>query len=235
MTESKLTDLLEEAFVRCRDLEVPLAGRLQAFADEVQGLGPHFQTAIDALVSRLAQTNAGASAPKVGEPMPAFLLPDEQGRLVRLEDFLDEGPVALAFNRGHWCPYCRINIDALARAEEEVAAEHRHIVAIVPDRQRFAMWLKSDAKAPFPILTDIDNGYAMTLDLAIYVGDQLKQMMVSSGWDPAVSQGTDNWMLPIPATFIVGTDGIVRGRFVDPDYRTRMAIEDMLAALRSAT
>lgn len=235
MTDSKLADLLEEAFVRCRNLELPLADRLQAFANDVRGLGPHFQIAIDALVTRLAQSNAGATAPKVGEPMPAFLLPDEQGRLVRLEDFLDEGPVALAFNRGHWCPYCRINIDALARAEEEVGAEHRHIVAIVPDRQRFAMWLKSDAKAPFPILTDMDNGYAMTLGLAIYVGDELRQMMVSSGWDPAVSQGTENWMLPIPATFIVGTDGIVRGRFVDPDYRTRMAIEDMLATLRSAT
>ena len=235
MTDSKLADLLEEAFVRCRNLELSLAERLQAFANDVRGLGPHFQIAIDALVTRLAQSNAGATAPKVGEPMPAFLLPDEQGRLVRLEDFLDEGPVALAFNRGHWCPYCRINIDALARAEEEVGAEHRHIVAIVPDRQRFAMWLKSDAKAPFPVLTDVDNGYAMTLGLAFYVGDELKQMMVSSGWDPAVSQGTDNWMLPIPATFIVGTDGIVRGRFVDPDYRTRMAIEDMLATLRSAT
>jgi hypothetical protein len=32
-----------------------------------------------------------------------------------------------------------------------------------------------------------------------------------------------------------GTDGIVRARFVDPDYRVRMATEDMLAALRSAT
>ena len=91
-----------------------------------------------------------------------------------------------------------------------------------------------DAKAPFPVLTDMDNGYAMTVGLAFYVGDELKHMMISSGWDPSVSQGTDNWMLPIPATFIVGTDGIVRGRFVDPD-RTRMAIEDMLAALRSAT
>ena len=235
MTESKLTDLLEDAFVRCRNLEVPLADRLQAFANEVRGLGPHFQTTIDALVNRLAQSNAGASAPKVGEPMPTFLLPDEQGQLVRLEDLLREGPVALAFNRGHWCPYCRINIDALACAEEEVAAEHRHIAAIVPDRQKFALWLKSDAKAPFPVLTDMDNGYAMTLGLAIYVGDELKHMMISSGWDPAVSQGTDNWMLPIPATFVVGTDGIVRARFVDPDYRVRMAIEDMLAALRSAS
>ncbi len=74
----------------------------------------------------------------------------------------------------------------------------------------------------------------MSLGLAICVGDEMKHMMISSGWDPSVSQGTDNWMLPIPATFIVGTDGIVYARFADPDCRMRMAIEDMLAALRPA-
>jgi peroxiredoxin len=234
MTEPTLNDQVEEAFLRCRNLDVPLADRLQAFANEVARLGPHFQAIVDALVARLAESHAGATAPKAGEPMPGFLLPDEQGRLVRLEALLSEGPVALSFNRGHWCPYCRINVDALARAEQEIAGEHRHIAAIVPDRQRFAAWLKSDAKAPFPVLSDMDNGYATTLGLSIYVGDELKHMMVSSGWDPSVSQGTSNWMLPIPATFIVGTDGIVCARFVDPDYRLRMSIEDMIAALRSA-
>ena len=230
-----ISDILEEAFIRCRNLEVPLADRLQAFANEVRRLGPHFAAAVDALVSHLVESNAGVAAPKVGEPMPTFLLPNEQGRLVRLDDLLGEGPVAIAFNRGHWCPYCRINIDALSRAEAEIAAEHRHVAAIVPDRQKFAAWLKSDARAPFPVLTDMDNGYAMSLGLAISVGDEMKRMMLSSGWDPSVSQGTDNWMLPIPATFIVGTDGIVHARFVDPDYRMRMATEDMIAALRSTT
>jgi hypothetical protein len=86
---------------------------------------------------------------------------------------------------------------------------------------------------PFPILSDMDNGYAMSLDLAFWVGEELKKLMISCGWDPAVSQGTENWVLPIPATFIVGTDGIVSARFVDPDYRMRMAIEDLVAALRS--
>lgn len=234
MTDPKLTDLLEESFLRCRDLEAPLADRLNAFANELRSLGPHFQATVDALVSRLAASGAGAAAPKVGEPMPEFLLPDDQGRLIRLEDFLNEGPVALAFNRGHWCPYCRINIDALARAQEEIASERCQIAAIVPDRQRFTVWLKSDTGAKFPVLTDMDNGYAMTLGLAIYVGDALKRLMASSGWDPSVSQGTDNWMLPIPATFIVGTDGIVRARFVEPDFRVRMTIEEMLAALRAA-
>lgn len=224
---------LKLAFIRCRDLQASPAARLQAFANELRRLRPHFAEAVDALVNRLVQSDAGATAPKLGEPMPEFLLPDEQGRLVRLYDLLGEGPVAIAFNRGQWCPHCRINVDALARAEEEVATEHRHIAAIVPDRQKFAMRLKSDTKAPFPVLTDVD-GDAMSLGLAFSVGDQMKHMMVNSGWDPSVSRGTDNWTLPIPATFIVGTDGIVHARFVDPDYRTRMAIDDMLEALRSA-
>ncbi len=234
MAERPLSEILEETFVRCRDMEVPLADRLQAFASEVRRMGPHFATTVDAFVDRLMENGAGKTAPKVGDPMPPFVLPDEDGKLVSLQSLLEEGPVAIAFHRGYWCPYCRININALARAEEEIGAERKHITAIVPDRQKFTAWLKSDAKAPFSILTDMDNGYAMSLDLAIWVGDEMKELMVSSGWDPAVSQGTEDWALPIPATFIVGTDGIITARFVDPDYRMRMAIEDMVAALRSA-
>lgn len=52
------------------------------------------------------------------------------------------------------------------------------------------------------------------------------------GHDIASFQGNESWILPIPATFVVGRDGIVRARFVDPDYRKRMAIDDLIAALR---
>jgi hypothetical protein len=79
----------------------------------------------------------------------------------------------------------------------------------------FAMWLKSDAKTPFPVLTDMDNGYAMSPGLAIYVGDELKDMMVRSGWDPSVSHGTE-LDAAIPASFVIGTDGIVQVRLSTP-------------------
>jgi peroxiredoxin len=62
----------------------------------------------------------------------------------------------------------------------------------------------------------------------------MQGLMSSAGWDVARSQGSDTWLLPVPATFVVGTDGEVKARFVDPDYRKRMAIEDLLSALRSA-
>ncbi|HEX9768515.1 MAG TPA: hypothetical protein VGA50_04990 [Kiloniellales bacterium] len=49
-----------------------------------------------------------------------------------------------------------------------------------------------------------------------------------------MSQGTENWVLPIPATYVVNSDSIITARFVDPDYRMRMAVDDLLAGLRSA-
>jgi hypothetical protein len=49
--------------------------------------------------------------------------------------------------------------------------------------------------------------------------------------DPPTFQGTSSWMLPIPATFVVSQDGLIRARFIDPDHCNRMMISDMLAAM----
>jgi peroxiredoxin len=39
--------------------------------------------------------------------------------------------------------------------------------------------------------------------------------------------------VPIPATFVVGKDGRILARYVDPDFRNRMDIEDIIAALKA--
>jgi peroxiredoxin len=234
MNSKPLSELLEEAFVQCRDMDASLAERLQAFADAVRELGPIFQSSVDDLVARLRAHEVGDNSPKPGEKMPDFVLPDERGQLVSLGQLLEKGPVAVTFHRGHWCPYCRINTRALAEAQEQIAAQGGQVAAIMPDRQHFTAELKAQSEAPFPILTDIDNGYALSLNLAFWVGEEMQKLMCQAGWDVAPSQGSDTWLLPIPATFVVGTDGEVKARFVDPDYRKRMTIEDLLAALKAA-
>lgn len=234
MNSKPLSQLLEEAFVQCRDMDASLAERLQAFADAVRRFGPQFQDAVDQVVARLREHDVGENAPKPGEPMPNFILPDERGRLISLESLLEKGPVAVTFHRGYWCPYCRINTRALAEAQEQIAAEGGQVAAIMPDREHFTAELKAASDAPFPILTDFDNGYALSLGLAFWVGQEMQDLMTRAGWDVSRSQGSDTWLLPVPATFVVGTDGKVQARFVDPDYRKRMTIEDLLSALRSA-
>ena len=104
----------------------------------------------------------------------------------------------------------------------------------MPDRQEFAAEFKSEAGASFPVLTDLDNAYAMSLNLAVWMGAELKQMIASAGFDVPAYQGNNSWIVPIPATFVVGTDQVITARFVDPDYRRRMGLEELLVALRAA-
>jgi peroxiredoxin len=231
MTADFGRETLDEAFRRVSNLDASLQERLRTFADTVSRGRPEFAAAVDRLVTRLRHYGAGESAPRIGEPMPSFVLPDETTQMVSLDSLLDRGPVAVIFHRGHWCPYCRINIDALAEAHKELSAGGGQIVAIMPDRQKFTAELKSQSNAPFPILTDANNGYAMSLNLAIWVGAEIQKLM-EGRLDLLAFQGNNSWILPIPATFVVGRDALIRARFMDPDYRNRMMMSDMLAAMR---
>ena len=233
MTSPPAEKTIDDAFVRCRDMNASVNERLACFAQAVRRFTPSFADAADRLVARLQSVGAGVAAPRAGDPMPPFYLPDESGHLVNLDQILRKGPAAVTFHRGHWCPYCRINVNALVTAQREIAAEGGQVVVIMPERQEFAAGFKSEAHAPFPVLTDIDNGYALSLNLMIWVGAEMVKMMAERSRDLPEYQGNNTWMLPIPATFVVGKDGIVRARFVDPDYRKRMEIDDMIAALKS--
>jgi peroxiredoxin len=137
------------------------------------------------------------------------------------------------FYRGHWCPFCRLNIRAVIRAFDQIKASGGQVVAIMPEVQQFARKFKSDSGAPFPVLTDLDNGYALSLNLAIWLGTEIKRLL--SHQDMPNFHGNDGWLLPIPATFVIGRDGRVKARFVDPDFRKRMEIDDLIAAIESAS
>ncbi len=231
MAEKSFAELLEETTENSRMMDTPLSERLKAVADEVNRLSPEFAGVVARMVARLEANRVGQSAPQIGELMPDFILPDERGKLVRLENLLEQGPVVVSFHRGHWCPYCRLNADGLARIAPDIKRFGAQIVAISPETHQFGAELKSYAKAPFPILSDVDNGYALELNLLFWVGDEKREAMQAGGFDIAPYQGNETWMLPIPATFIVGRDGLVKARYIDPDYRRRMELDAILAAL----
>jgi len=216
-------------------MDASLAERLETFAEAVRTQWPGFSEAVERLVTRLRESGVGEAAPKTGEPMPPFILPDENGHLVSLENLLRQGPIAVTFHRGHWCPYCRISINALAKVHDVIVGDGAQIVAIIPERQKYATEFKNDGHIRFPVLADMDNGYAMSLNLAFWMGEEMIEFMRRRpDRDIAKFQGNDSWILPIPATFVVDRSGTISARFVDPDYRKRMAIDDLVMALRSA-
>lgn len=225
---------LKGAFQHAHDLDTDVNGKLRVYSDAIRQFSPAYAGAVDQLVERLLAAGAGEDAPRPGEPLPPFVLPDDAGHLVSLEQLLSKGPAVIMFHRGHWCPWCRISAHALAQAQKNRGVEAGRIVAIMPDRSRFAADFKDETGLSIPVLTDLDNGYALSLNLTIWVGPDIERLLRGFGRDLPDYQGNDSWMVPIPATFVVGRDGRVSERFVDPDFRNRMAIEQLFAALTAA-
>jgi peroxiredoxin len=214
-------------------MEAPLNERLAAYADALRELNFPFAEAYDELFARLYSGDVGTTAPAVGDPMPPFMLPAHTGRLVSLEEILHLGPAVISFNRGHWCPFCKIELKTIASHQEEFAALGAQLVSILPDRQQFVHRLPADVLNNFNILTDVDNSYALSLGLVIWLGERIASLMEGHGHRLSEYQGTEGWFVPLPSTFVVGTDGRVIARQVDPEFRKRMDVDEILTALQS--
>ena len=219
------------SFEEIRCLDASLADKLAAYADQLTDARPNIASMYSALVDRLLAADAGSRAPAIGSVLPEFLLPDNEGRLISSTSLLNSGPLVLSFNRGHWCSFCRLELTALAEIYPEVERLGGELVSIMPDRAESAGRLRKTFDIPFRILTDIDNGYALTCGLMVSLGDAVREAFQNSGNDLAKYQGNDAWFVPIPATFVIGADGCINGRFVDPDFRRRMAPLDVLECL----
>jgi peroxiredoxin len=224
---------LPEALAEICAMDASLSARLAAYARAMRELKSPFADEYDRLVARLRLGGVGAAAPDVGEFMPSFLLPDAAGRLVGLEQLLARGPAVVSFNRGHWCPFCKIELAALADAHSDFAELDAEVVSIMPERQQFTSAVEARLSGRIRILTDIDNGYALLLGLTMWVGEPIRGLMAERDLRLDAYQGNDAWFLPLPATFVIGRDGRVKARFVDPNFRNRMEIPDILRALRS--
>lgn len=226
-----LVAALEDKFQTVRNNEWPLSQRLRAIADEVRLKGPGFADAVDTFVARLEAAQAGEGAPKVGDVMPGFTMPDQDGRLVSLDEIVARGPAVLAFHRGHWCPYCRMNMVGLAEIEDQLG--EARIYAISAEQQQYTRKLKAESGARYPFLTDIDGGYVLSINLAIWVDELMAGMIAGAGWDIPGYQGGQAWIQPVPSVFILDDEGVVRTRHVDPDYRRRMELDAIVAGVKA--
>ena len=152
-----------------------LQSRLDAYSVFSRRLSPDINAAYDALIARLsAAKNAG---PAIGNPMPGFALPDQDGRIRTLRSFLRDGPLVISFNRGHWCPWCRLEVRALASHYGAFRAAGAEAISIVPETAAYSRKFAEANGVPFPVLTDLDLGYSLSLGLAIFAGTAIRELL----------------------------------------------------------
>lgn len=224
---------LDEAFRRICATEAPLGERLALFTAAVETHSRPFAIAYQKLITQIQNAAAGVDAPAVGGPMPPFLLPDHTGNLIALDGLLSKGPVVVSFNRGHWCEYCELELRAFADAHADLAARGAQVVSIMPERSEYTRKVRALSNDTLTVLSDIDNGYALSVGVVMWLGDEVRSLYQAFGLDIERYQGNATWFVPIPATFVLDGNGVIVRRKVDPDFRSRMDMDEILATLDS--
>jgi peroxiredoxin len=95
------------------------------------------------------------------------------------------------------------------------------ILTITPQLPERAVVLRKEANLAFPILFDEGNAVARQWGLDFRLPDDLRELYQSWDLDLEVENGDDSWVLAMPASFIIDGEGVVRFRYVNPDYRFR--------------
>jgi peroxiredoxin len=221
-----------EALLEAEKLNASLGARLAAYRKSSARLRPDFARAYDELVERLNVLDRDEVGPPLGAPMPEFSLPDEQGRLLSLSPLLRSGPVVVTINRGHWCPYCKLELRSLAAIHDDIRQLGARVVSIMPDRAGFTNDYVAQNALPFPVLSDIDLGYSLSLGLIFWVGDEIRRLYEDAGVELEKYHGNQSHFLPMAAKFIVGSDGLVKARQVNIEFRERMEPEAIIATLK---
>ena len=178
----------------------------------------------------------------VGSLAPQFSLPDAAtGKFVSSADLLALGPLVINFFRGRWCPYCMTELETWRDLFPAVRSKGALLVAISPQTVRQNNFTVEQHHLPFPLLTDREAELAAAFGIAYTVPAEersyFRSILVNipfansgKSYDAAPESA---WRLPLPATFVLGTDGTVLFSEAHADFRVRPEPSDVLAALHS--
>jgi peroxiredoxin len=179
----------------------------------------------------LIESGQADRALKAGDRAPEFTLEDAEGTAVSSRALLARGPLVATFYRGVWCPYCNHDLQALEEIRPEIEARGASLVAVSPQTPANSRKSQRDNKLGFPILSDAGTAVAAEFGLRFALPDDLIEVYKQFGNDLPEINDDPAWVLPMPARYVIGTDGVIAYAEVNPDYTRRPDPSELLPVL----
>jgi peroxiredoxin len=211
-----------------------LRAKLEALWDEAKRTRhPGLTQAYEALIRNLSTVDTAAQSLKAGDPMPHFLLPNVESRLIDSRDLLDQGPLVVSFFRGEWCPFCTLELQALQKKQTEIERLGAKLVAVTPDTGAALRAAKEKHGLPFEVLSDIDQALGLQFGIVFRLPDAIQRFYLDRDIDLPIRHGNSAWLLPVPATFVIDQKGEIRHAYVDVNFARRMEPDDIVKAVQA--
>ncbi len=169
---------------------------------------------------------------KVGEKAPLFKENDQNGRSVDLSKLLAEGDVVIVFYRGKWCPVCNRYLSNLQDSLKYIKQRGATVIAVTPEIPESAQKTTKRTEAEFVIVSDKDESIMRNYDVLFDVTRGYASKVGTFTFTSiSKNNGQDNARLPVPATYIIGIDGLIKYKYFNIDYRNRATVNDIIKVL----
>ncbi len=177
--------------------------------------------------SQVPQKAQDISPLLIGESVTDVTLKDIYNNSVSLDSILNEKPTIMVFYRGGWCPYCNIQLSAIAQSEDEILALGYQIIGVSnEDFQNIVPTVEKD-KIKYSIYSDPGSKLMRQMGIAF------KPEVSTMTYIEKKSKGIIADVLPVPSIFILDKSGKILFEYINPDYKTRMSVELLISVLKA--
>jgi len=185
-----------------------------------------------AVITNISESAEGVSPLLPGLSVPEVTLKDTQGQPVALKKLLANKPTVLVVYRGGWCPYCSKQLKNIQNIEQQIAEMGLQIIAVSPDSP--AKLAQSTISSPtYQLLSDHQLALAQAMGLAFFLDDKTAKVYRNKlGVNFVGLDGEQKVALPVPAVFVLDTQGMVHFQYANPNYRVRLSEPLLLAAAK---
>jgi len=197
-----------------------------AAAPDAPPAPPQYQLT-DTAADRLGTAPDGLGL-AVGARAPDARLVDILGKPVRLSQLYPHGPTFVVFYRGGWCPFCNLQLHALAQARAEFDKQGLRVVAISVDVPREEAKTHAAQGVPFAMLSDSRLVAHKAFKVVHVPSADEAQALARFGVDLEKYSEQDHRSFAVPSIFLIDRKGVVRWRHVDEEYKTRPSPAQLL-------
>ena len=169
----------------------------------------------------------------VGRVAPAVDLQAVDGSTRSLASVLDGKPALVVFYRGGWCPFCTLQLSSLRTLQPELDRQGVQLIAVSPDDPAHLRKTLAGQALDYTLLSDATASALQAFGVAFEVDAVTRAKYAAFGIDLEAASGHAHHLLPVPSVFVVDAAGVIQFNYSHPDYRTRVPVRVIRAAVEA--
>ncbi len=176
--------------------------------------------------AQIAETAEEVCPLLIGEKVPDTEMISAANETTSLMKMVGKQPSVLLFYRGGWCPFCNAHLAEVGEITSEIKALGYQIIAVSPDSPEALQNALEEQNLDYELYSDADGKLSQAMGLAFKSPERYGSMLSN------VSGGKNPGFLPVPALFVLDTDGTILFQYISPDYKERIAAPLLLEVLK---